>query len=60
VSTRLLRLSATTEGDVAEIKLAQSSIAAGRDRLLSLPASAQQVTDALRTELSLLQAARPQ
>jgi len=58
-STRLLRISATVAGEAAEIKLAQSSIAAGHDRLLPLPASPQQVAAALRSELSLLQAVTP-
>jgi hypothetical protein len=58
-STRLLRLSESATGDVAEIKLAQSSIAAGRDVLLSLPTFPEQVAAAVRSELSRLQKAGP-
>jgi hypothetical protein len=53
-STRLLRITETPTGDVAEIKLARSSIAAGRDVVVLLPASPEQVAAGVRGELSQL------
>ena len=51
-SKRLIRISETSAGNVAEIKLAQSSLAAGENVFLPLPASNQEVADAVRRELS--------
>jgi hypothetical protein len=53
-STRLVRITETATGDVAEIKLAQSSIAEGSNVLLPLPASHNEVAAAVHTELSRL------
>lgn len=54
-STRLLRVRQAPTGDVAEIKLAQSSIRQGSSVFLALPASVEQVAGALRVERILLE-----
>jgi hypothetical protein len=54
VSTRLIRISETATGDVAEIKLAQSSIATDRDIFLPLPTSPEQVAEKVRAEIARL------
>jgi len=53
-STRVIRITETTAGDVAEIKLAQSSIAAGAEVLLPLPDSHEEIAAAVHTELARL------
>lgn len=53
-STRLLRITESAAGDVVEVKLAQSSIAADHDVLLPHPASHEEVASAVHTELSHL------
>lgn len=53
-STRLLRITESNAGDVVEIKLAQSSIAEGRNVLLPLPASPEQIASKVREELAQL------
>jgi hypothetical protein len=53
-STRLLRVRESATGDAAEIKLAQSSITAPHDVLLSLSTSQEEVASAVHAELSRL------
>lgn len=53
-STRLLRISETASGEVAEIKLAQSSLRAGHDILVPLPVPNDEVTRQAHLELSHL------
>jgi hypothetical protein len=53
-SFRLLRITETATGDAAEIKLAQSSIFAGHDVLLPLPASNDEVAASVHLEISRL------
>jgi hypothetical protein len=53
-STRLLRITKSSSGDVIEIKLAQSSIVEGKNVLLALPASPEQIAFKVREELAQL------
>lgn len=53
-SSRLLRISETATGDIAEIKLAQSSILAGQDVLVPLPVLNDKVAALVHLELSYL------
>jgi hypothetical protein len=53
-SYRLVRIKEARNGDVVEIKLAQSSIREGNDVLLPLPASNDEVAVSVHLELSLL------
>jgi hypothetical protein len=53
-STRLVRISATSDGGVAEIKLVQSSLGNRGDVFLTLPASIEQVVTAVHQELTQL------
>jgi hypothetical protein len=53
-STRLIRISESISGEVVEIKLAQSSIAEGKDVLLLVPASPEKIASTIRAELAQL------
>jgi hypothetical protein len=52
-SYRLVRIKEARNGDVVEIKLAQSSLREGNDVLLPVPASNDDVAAAVHLELSL-------